>query len=377
VRCSSRCAWDEGDVCAPASPTIALTRDGTCAIGSGGVVHCFGNNDGERLGYAATSVFGPKPVRGLPSAQAIVASRVATSSTPHICAIAAGSVYCWGGNQAGKLGLGDVNPRTSATRIDALGTNVLQIALGDDHTCARDASRGILCFGDNSLKQVIGTTQRSLSTPTINPEVGVKNFWLSAGALHTCVVRETNRPMCWGSGQSGEIGDGVRDPSNRPSLVAGATTNVTRMALGFRSSFAVLADGTIASWGLNSSSQLGDGDIENRALPALVTALGSDNVDVVAGNVYACALKRNGSVFCWGTGASGELGQGSLNPVRHPTRIDALGTDVIEIVAGDAHTCVRKRDGSLWCWGRNNFGQSNGADPSASPLHTPTRIPLP
>jgi alpha-tubulin suppressor-like RCC1 family protein len=316
-------------------------------------------------------------VRGVPNAQAIVASRVGTSSTPHVCALADGAVYCWGGNQASKLGLGDVNGRTSATKIDALGAGVVQLALGDDHTCARDPLRGILCFGDNAYRQVNSGNARSVATPTINPEVGTRNFWIAAGAHHTCVVRETNRPMCWGSGQSGEIGDGRQDATNRPTVVGGAAVSVTRMALGFRSTFAVLSDGAVAAWGLNSSNQLGDGDIENRALPALVTALGSDNVDVVAGNVYACALKRNGSVFCWGTGASGELGQGSLNPVRQPTRIDALGTDVIEIVAGDAHTCVRKRDGSLWCWGRNNFGQSNGADPSASPLHTPTRIPLP
>jgi alpha-tubulin suppressor-like RCC1 family protein len=115
--------------------------------------------------------------------------------------------------------------------------------------------------------------------------------------------------------------------------------------------------------------------------PAAVTALGDTVTDVALGATHTCAVQKNGSLYCWGTGDSGQLGIGitgsetcglTAKCESSPVEITALGKTVVQVEAGGAHTCALTRDG-VYCWGENASGQV-GDGTTASPKMAPSDV---
>jgi alpha-tubulin suppressor-like RCC1 family protein len=153
--------------------------------------------------------------------------------------------------------------------------------------------------------------------------------------------------------------------------------NVVNVAAGL-ASFAVLADGRILAWGPNANGILGTTplqEFEERAQPRARTptptplAVRFDAVDVSCTSDHALALARDGSVYAWGRGSSGQLGIGPLPAVNfktrsarvmpevpYPMRIPDLG-DVIAIRTGSNHSLALRKDGTVVAWGENKLGQ--------------------
>ena len=174
----------------------------------------------------------------------------------------------------------------------------------------------------------------------------------------------------WGANYSGQMGigspDGIRDyPANiigLSGIVAVSTTNEHTLAL--------RADGTLWAWGENSSGQLGDGTVINRDTPVQVTGI-SDIVDFAAGGRHSLVLKRDGTVWGWGANDQGQLGTGTTDqgPVMTPVQVSGL-TDVVAIVAGNIHSLALKKDGTVWAWGFNFYGELGNNTPEAYYLST-------
>ena len=121
------------------------------------------------------------------------------------------------------------------------------------------------------------------------------------------------------------------------------------------------------AWGSNASfGQLGDGTTAAiRTLPVSVAGL-SGVVAIACGSTHSVALKRDGSVWAWGSNFSGRLGLGTKNYTPNPTPAMVPGLkDVIAISAGTDHTVALKRDGTVWAWGENNRGQVGDGTPTA------------
>jgi alpha-tubulin suppressor-like RCC1 family protein len=102
-------------------------------------------------------------------------------------------------------------------------------------------------------------------------------------------------------------------------------------------------------------------------LPIQVTALGATVVEVAAGARHTCARKADGTLWCWGYNSRGEIGNGTTSYQLSPALVTALGDQVVQVSAGGETTCARKADLTLWCWGDNFFGQlGDGTTDSAS-----------
>jgi alpha-tubulin suppressor-like RCC1 family protein len=123
---------------------------------------------------------------------------------------------------------------------------------------------------------------------------------------------------------------------------------------------------------------VGDGASPTLA-PVQTASLDPRAVKIVAGGYHTCSRKANGSVWCWGSNGNGEVGDGTTDTPRpSPLQVTALGTSAEEIAVGKYHTCARKVDGSVWCWGRNDFGQvgdGTTASPKPSPVQTGLSCP--
>lgn len=128
----------------------------------------------------------------------------------------------------------------------------------------------------------------------------------------------------------------------------------TALALGKQHSCALRSDGTLYCWGLNDRGQLGDGTTEQRLEPTRVSGV-DDIVQITAGEVHTCALRRAGTLWCWGDNSRQQLGA-AVDLERSAAPRQAL-VDVSHASAGQRHTCAIRRTGSLDCWGDNEAGQ--------------------
>jgi alpha-tubulin suppressor-like RCC1 family protein len=93
------------------------------------------------------------------------------------------------------------------------------------------------------------------------------------------------------------------------------------------------------------------------SIPVDVKFLGATVAEVALGDRHSCARKEGGTLWCWGYNDYGQLGDGTTVHKSSPGGVPALGTAVVEVALGGHQSCARKEDGSLWCWGRNDFGQ--------------------
>jgi alpha-tubulin suppressor-like RCC1 family protein len=191
---------------------------------------------------------------------------------------------------------------------------------------------------------------------------------ISAGLGHACVLKTNGTVQCWGYNGYGQLGNGTVSPSSTPVTVSGLSgASAITASEGY--SCAVKADGTLQCWGSNSSSQFGDVTPSGTVSTTPVTVNGLSNViEMAGGSQHACALDTNGTVRCLGDNVHGQLGNGTLGAgTKTPTLVSGL-SGASAIAAGRYHTCARKVDGTVQCWGDDSRLQLGNGTPSLTPV---------
>jgi alpha-tubulin suppressor-like RCC1 family protein len=227
------------------------------------------------------------------------------------------------------------------------------LSLGILHSCS--VTSGVArCWGYNGHGQLGDGSNESRSAPIDVTALGAGVASISAGGNHTCAVKTDGTLWCWGDNGYGQVGDGTLDTRPVPTPVPTLGGNVAQVSAGRQHTCALKTDGTIWCWGSGAEGRLGDGTSVNRSLPTLVLGF-SDAVEVAAGVAHTCARKNNGTVWCWGDNRFGALGDGTTASRSSPIAASGF-TAAVELAASE-HTCARRSDGSLWCWGYNRYGQ--------------------
>ena len=155
----------------------------------------------------------------------------------------------------------------------------------------------------------------------------------------------------------GAIGDGTTTDQSSPVQVTALGADVVEVEAGGAHVCARKGDGTLWCWGMNDVGQLGDGTTMSRSSPVQVTTLGASVVGVSAGIRHTCARKADGTLLCWGLNGMGQLGDGTSTDRSSPVQVTALGPAVVDVAAGMYFTCAAKGDSTLWCWGESRNGQ--------------------
>src|SRR5687767_10499435 len=186
--------------------------------------------------------------------------------------------------------------------------------------------------------------------------LGAKRLSSAAEGDHTCLVRADGNVLCWGNNASGQIGDGTSgNIRNVPTAVPGITSAVA-VAAGLNHTCVLLASGSVRCWGSNASGQLGVGSATPSSLVPVTVPNLTSVVSLAAGTSHTCARKSDGSVRCWGLNTFGRLGDGTTTSPRFtPVAVSNL-SDAVKIVAGATHTCALRGGGSMSCWGGNGQG---------------------
>jgi alpha-tubulin suppressor-like RCC1 family protein len=280
-----------------------------------------------------------------------------TAGYAHTCALTrAGGVQCWGYNRFAQLGDGTAVDRRRPVGVFGLRRSVRAIAAGGRHSCALMRTGAVECWGDNAHGELGDETRTHRSKP-----VAVRGLHsvraVAAGEAFACALTASGRVECWGDNRHGELGDGTSADRDRPVAVAGLGTGVTAIALGYFHACALKRAGTVECWGYNGYGQLGDGTTTDRRIPVRVSGL-AGVIAISAGGGHTCALTSAHTVRCWGSNHYGELGDGTTTRRLTPVAVSGLLGGVTAIaVGGEAHGCALTRAGGVKCWGYNGHGQ--------------------
>ncbi len=279
-------------------------------------------------------------------------------------------MLCWGYDQYGQVdGAPNATSPYYSSGSPPGGGTFTQVSAGGNHTCGIRTSGTMLCWGDDQYGQVDGVPG---SYSSGSPPGGGTFTEVSAGETHTCGIRTSGTILCWGDDQYGQV-DGVPN-STSPHYSAGSPPGggtFSQVTSGGNHTCGLRTDGTIFCWGYDA-----DGEVDGN--PNLVSPFYSSGsppaagsfTQITAGYNYTCGIKTDGSVLCWGNDFNGQV-DGS--PVQTGTSY-SLGSPpgggtFSEIGAGDYHTCGIKTNGTSFCWGFDGFGETNGSPAAKIPLY--------
>jgi alpha-tubulin suppressor-like RCC1 family protein len=337
---------------ATGATAIALGGSHSCALGGGGAVKCWGGNYQGQLGNGSDPT---RPIAADVSGLGSGVSKVMAGGW-HTCALTTGgAVKCWGANWEGQLGDDTYDSRGTAAEVNGLGSGVIAIAAGGEHTCALTSAGGVKCWGANASGQLGDDTHDSRATAADVTGLGSGVIAIAASGSHTCALNTGGGVKCWGANESGQVGDGT-SVDNRPTPVdvQGLTSGVIAITAGGAHTGALTTGGGVKCWGANGEGQLGDDTYNSRPTAADVLGLGSGVIAIAAGGNHSCALTSGGGVKCWGAKWNAD---GSATTHATAGEVTSLGSGVDALAAGGFHTCARTSGGAMKCWGGNFDGQ--------------------
>jgi alpha-tubulin suppressor-like RCC1 family protein len=200
----------------------------------------------------------------------------------------------------------------------------------------------------------------------------------AAQARPTRFIPSRSLAVSWGLNQLGQLGNGSTALSTTYGGVSGLT-GVTQVSAGDDHGLALTTDGTVWAWGSDAEGQLGNGSVSVPPVTVPVQVAGLTGVtQIAAGHYFSLALTSDGSVWAWGDNSFGELGNGSsgsMGDTDVPVQVPGL-TGVSQIGAGNSFSLARRSDGTVWAWGDGAFGElGNGTSGTGTYSDVPIQVP--
>ena len=332
-------------VAAPAQPQLAMGDTFSMLIKADGSLWAWGNNQYGQLGV--DDYLSEVPVRvGTGTDWA----HVTTGSVFTLAVKTDGTLWAWGQNSYGQLGLGDATDRLVPTQVGT-DSDWAAIGAGLRFALAIKTDGSLWAWGQNLHGQLgLGdTTQRDAPT-----RVGMDTDWamVDGGGQYTVAIKQDGTLWSWGQNYLYQLGQGDTTERLLPAKV-GTDTDWAWVGCSDNDTRALKNTGSLYAWGYNNYGQLGLGDMANRDVPTPVP--GSWDLMCV-GDDSSLGTLSGGALRAWGDNTYGQLGQNDRDPRSSPT---AVGTDTDWIVVGSGHDHVAavKADGGLWTWGKNGAYQ--------------------
>jgi alpha-tubulin suppressor-like RCC1 family protein len=283
-----------------------------------------------------------------------------------------GTLWTWGWNLSGQLGDNTTSTRSSPVTTAGGGTNWRQVAGGYNHTAAIKTDGTLWTCGYNYNGQLGDNTTSTRSSPVTTVAGGTNWRQVAGGGSHAAAIKTDGTLWTWGYNVFGHLGDNTTSSRLSPVTTAGGGTNWRQVACGYHHTAAVKTDGTLWTWGVNNYGQLGDNTLTDRSSPVTTVAGGTNWKQVAGGFYHTAAVKTDGTLWTWGRNNNGQLGDNTTSTRSSPVTTVAGGTNWRQVAGGGSRTAAIKTDGTLWTWGRNNYGQlgDNTLTDRSSPVTT-------
>lgn len=306
-----------------------------------------------------------------------VMPQLATSDSHTLALKADGTLWGWGYNTQGLIGDGTTQTRLAPVYI---GSGFISITSGRLSSYAVKSDGSLWAWGANEVGPLGDGTKVDRLRPV---QIGQDFMAVAANWSNAIGLKRDGSLWSWGGNVFGSLGNGrleahvVSTPQRIGEGFVALNTSMSH-------SLALRADGSLWSWGINDGGQLGTGDFEPRAVP---TRVGEGFVAVSASESFSLAIKRDGSLWSWGWNSWAQLGLGITGTSLDPDPIELSefrprpekvnGQDYVAVTNGSYHAHALKADGSLWGWGSGMWGALGdglGSDGSANIVPLPKKI---
>jgi alpha-tubulin suppressor-like RCC1 family protein len=265
-----------------------------------------------------------------------------------------GRLWAWGHNLDGQLGDGGITKKSSPVAIGSL-QNWKTVSGGSYHSLATKNDGTAWAWGFNTYGILGLGDQTHRSSPN---QIGANTIWktVSAGYYHSAGLKTDGTLWTWGRNHLGQLGQNDLTHRSSPAQV-GALTNWKDVASGGYFTTMLRNDGTIWTAGENSRGQLGDNSSTDKSSPVQETTLGTNWIKIAAGGFLAMAIKNNGTLWTWGRNHVGQLGDNTIIHRSSPVQTVSGGTNWKLIASSDYSSFGIKTDGTLWAWGSGARGR--------------------
>jgi len=353
---------------------IAASQHHSFAIAENGDLYAWGYNFNGRLGL------GNETDRNIPVYvnNGSRKYKAISSKGSHSLAIAEnGDLYAWGINTNGQLGLGNTSTGPFIPTYVSSGSRKYKaIAAGGNFSLAIAENGDLYAWGINTNGQLgLGNTSTGPFIPTYVSSGSRKYKAITAGISFSLAIAENGDLYSWGMNSAGQLGLGNTSTGpTTPTHVSSSSRKYRAIASGFIHSLAIAENGDLYVWGLNSTGQLGLGDITPRNIPTFVsfakditatitTPAADGGIRVLAQPVIAAgmvnsglAIAGNGDLYSWGTNGSGNLGHGDTTQRNAPVYVSAGNRKYKAISVGGATLAIAE-NGDLYAMGGNTQGE--------------------
>jgi len=290
-----------------------------------------------------------------------------------------GSLWGWGTNANGQLGDNTAIGKSSPVQTVSGGTNWKQVS-GSMGVAAGIKTDGALWMWGNGTRGSLGdNTTIGKSSPVQTVAAGTNWNQVSVGGgennfAFAASIKTSGELWTWGTNAYyGVLGDNTLINRSSPIQTIAGGTNWVYVAAGSSSVYCIKTDGTLWTWGQNNHGQLGDNTTVDKSSPIQTVAGGTNWKQVAAAIIYsAAAIKTDGTLWTWGRNNYGQLGNNTNINKSSPIQTVAGGSDWQSVAGGRRYFAAIKTNNTLWSWGNNNYGQlgDNTVVERSSPVQT-------
>jgi alpha-tubulin suppressor-like RCC1 family protein len=327
--------------------SVSAGSDFTLAIKPDGTLWAWGSNIYGKLGIGNSMDYNTPVQVGTANTWASVSA----GGYHSIAQKTDGTFWAWGKNDFGQLGIGNNTNQNSPVQIPN-SYNWVSVSAGVEYTVALKNDGSLWAWGNNGYGQLGNGNLNNQNNPV---QVGTANNWesVSVGFFHTLALKTDGTLWAWGRNDLGQLGIGNNTDQNSPVQV-GIDNNWASVKVGFFHSLGIKEDGTLWAWGNNTGGQLGVGNNTDHNTPVQVGI--DNNWAIIAGGNHILAIKTDGTLWACGYNGLGQLGIG--NNIDQNSLVQ-VGTDNnwLSVSAKGAFTLARRTDNTLWAWGYNLYGQ--------------------
>ena len=279
-----------------------------------------------------------------------------------------GTLWTWGS----YVGDGTTVSKSSPILIYGGSTDWKDVKIYNSHAIAIKTDGTLWTWGSNGYGQ-LGIDNRTDRTTPVQTIVGGTDWRsVSVGKNFSASIKIDGTLWTWGRNNNGQLGDNTIVNKSSPIPVSGGGTNWKLISCGQYHTAAIKTDGTLWLWGDNNSGQLGDNTLVDKYTPVQISGGGTNWKLVSGGKYHTAAIKTDGTLWLWGDNNSGKLGDNTTTGKSTPIQTISVGTNWNTVVTGLDITAAIKTDGTLWLWGKNNYGQlgNNTTSYKSTPIQT-------
>jgi len=344
------------DVFAVSSNLKWLTIDGRLLRQDSvyGVIWSWGTNSSGVLGDG-TTVLKSSPVSVAGSGWC----QMSAGELHNLAVCANGTAWAWGAGSFGRLGDNTAVAKSSPVSVVGSFTDWCQVSAGCDHSLGVRQNGTAWAWGANIFGQLGDNTTVSKSSP-VSVVSGITGWCrVSAGRGFSNGVRANGEAFGWGNAGAGRLGDGTTVSKSSPSLIAGGFSTWCQISAGYDHSLGVRTNSSVWAWGGNSYGQLGDNTVVSKSSPVSVVGGFINWRQVSAGGNTSLGVRADGSAWAWGNGCCGRLGAGTGPSVSRSSPVSIVGgfTDWCQVSSGRFHGLGVRTNGSIWAWGLGADGR--------------------